>query len=38
MATAKVQEFLWPTFIFVFSLTQLVIIFVGGRQVISACR
>ena len=34
MATAKVQEFLWPTFIFVFSLTQLVIIFVGGRQVI----
>jgi ATP-binding cassette, subfamily B, multidrug efflux pump len=35
MATAKVQEFLWPTFIFVFSLTQLVIIFVGGRQVIS---
>ena len=35
MATAKIQEFLWPTFIFVFSLTQLVIIFVGGRQVIS---
>src|SRR5271157_2043047 len=35
MATVKIQEFLWPTFIFVFSLTQLVIIFVGGRQVIS---
>ncbi|MGA2477909.1 MAG: ABC transporter ATP-binding protein [Spirochaetia bacterium] len=35
MATAKIQEFLWPTFIFVFSITQLVIIFVGGRQVIS---
>jgi ATP-binding cassette subfamily B multidrug efflux pump len=34
MATAKVQEFLWPTFIFIFSLTQLVIIFIGGRQVI----
>ena len=35
MATAKIQEFLWPTFIFVFSVTQLVILFVGGRQVIS---
>ncbi len=35
MATAKIQEFLWPTFIFVFSLTQLVVIFVGGRQVIT---
>ena len=35
MATAKIQEFLWPTFIFVFSLTQLVIISVGGRLVIS---
>lgn len=35
MATVKIQEFLWPTFIFVFSLTQLVIIFVGGRQVIT---
>jgi ATP-binding cassette subfamily B protein len=35
MATVKIQEFLWPTFIFVFSLTQLVIIFVGGRLVIS---
>jgi ATP-binding cassette subfamily B multidrug efflux pump len=35
MATAKVQEFLWPTFIFVFSLTQLAVIIVGGRLVIS---
>jgi len=35
MATAKIQEFLWPTFIFVFSITQLVIILVGGRFVIS---
>jgi ATP-binding cassette subfamily B protein len=35
MATVKIQEFLWPTFIFVFSLTQLVIIFVGGRLVIA---
>ena len=35
MATAKIQEFLWPTFIFMFSLTQLAVIIVGGRQVIS---
>ena len=35
MATVKIQEFLWPTFIFIFSLTQLAVIFVGGRQVIS---
>jgi ATP-binding cassette subfamily B protein len=35
MATVKIQEFLWPTFIFVFSLTQLVVILVGGRMVIS---
>ena len=35
MAAARVQEFLWPTFIFIFSLTQLVVIFIGGRQVIS---
>ena len=35
MATAKIQEFLWPTFIFVFSLTQLAVIIVGGRQVIA---
>ncbi|HEY9595846.1 MAG TPA: ABC transporter ATP-binding protein, partial [Spirochaetia bacterium] len=35
MATARVQEFLWPTFIFVFSITELVIILVGGRRVVS---
>ncbi|MGA2639830.1 MAG: ABC transporter ATP-binding protein [Spirochaetia bacterium] len=35
MATARIQEFLWPTFIFVFSLTQLAVIVVGGRLVIS---
>jgi ATP-binding cassette, subfamily B, multidrug efflux pump len=35
MALAKVQEFLWPTFIFIFSVTQLVIVLVGGRQVIT---
>jgi len=35
MAAAKAQEFLWPTFIFIFSLTQLLVILVGGRQVIS---
>jgi ATP-binding cassette subfamily B multidrug efflux pump len=35
MATVRIQEFLWPTFIFIFSLTQLAVIFVGGRQVIS---
>ncbi len=35
MALAKAQEFLWPTFIFVFSVTQLVIVLYGGRLVIS---
>ena len=35
MATVKVQEVLWPLFSFVFAITQLVIIFVGGRFVIS---
>jgi ATP-binding cassette subfamily B multidrug efflux pump len=35
MALAKAQEFLWPTFLFVFSLTQLVIVLYGGRLVIS---
>ncbi|HUJ75649.1 MAG TPA: ABC transporter ATP-binding protein, partial [bacterium] len=35
MAIARAQEFLWPTFIFVFSLTQLVIILIGGRQVVN---
>ncbi len=34
MAIARVQEFLWPTFIFLFSVTQLVVILVGGRLVI----
>lgn len=35
MALAKAQESLWPTFLFVFSLTQLVIVIYGGRLVIS---
>ncbi len=35
MAIAKAQEFLWPTFIFVFSVTQLLVILIGGRRVIS---
>ncbi len=35
METVKIQEFLWPTFIFIFSLTQLAVIFVGGRQVVT---
>jgi len=35
MALAKAQEFLWPTFLFVFSATQLAIVLYGGRLVIS---
>jgi ATP-binding cassette subfamily B multidrug efflux pump len=35
LALAKAQESLWPTFLFVFSLTQLVIVIYGGRLVIS---
>lgn len=35
MALAKAQEFLWPTFIFIFSVTQLVIVLYGGRLVVS---
>jgi ATP-binding cassette subfamily B multidrug efflux pump len=35
LAAARIQEFLWPTFIFVFSLTQLAVIFVGGRLVVA---
>ncbi|HTP57519.1 MAG TPA: ABC transporter ATP-binding protein, partial [Spirochaetia bacterium] len=35
MALARAQEFLWPTFLFVFSATQLVIVLYGGRLVIS---
>jgi ATP-binding cassette subfamily B protein len=34
MATVKVQEALWPTFTFIFAVTTLVIVLVGGRQVI----
>jgi ATP-binding cassette subfamily B protein len=34
MAIARVQEMLWPTFIFVFSITQLVVIVLGGGLVI----
>jgi ATP-binding cassette subfamily B protein len=35
MATVKVQEAMWPAFTFIFAATQLVIVLVGGRQVIS---
>jgi ATP-binding cassette subfamily B protein len=35
MALARAQEFLWPSFLFVFSVTQLVIVLYGGRLVIS---
>ncbi len=35
MAEAKIEQSLFPTFIFVFALTELVIILLGGRQVIS---
>jgi len=35
MSLARAQEFLWPTFIFVFSVTQLVIVLYGGKLVIS---
>ncbi|MGA2615504.1 MAG: ABC transporter ATP-binding protein [Spirochaetia bacterium] len=35
MALAKAQEFLWPTFIFIFSVTQLAIVLYGGRLVVS---
>jgi ATP-binding cassette subfamily B protein len=34
MATVRMQEVLWPLFSFVFAITQLVIILVGGRFVI----
>jgi ATP-binding cassette subfamily B multidrug efflux pump len=34
MATARVQELLWPVFSFVFAITELIIILVGGRFVI----
>jgi ATP-binding cassette subfamily B protein len=35
MAVVKFREGLWPFFMFVFSLTELVILLVGGRQVIA---
>lgn len=35
MAVVKLSEGLWPFFIFIFSLTELVILLVGGRQVIA---
>ncbi len=35
MSLAKAQEFLWPTFGFVFAVTQLVILLIGGGSVIS---
>ena len=35
MALARAQEILWPSFIFVFSITQLVIVLYGGRLVVS---
>lgn len=35
MAVIKFREGLWPFFMFIFSLTELVILLVGGRQVIT---
>lgn len=35
MAVIKFQEFLWPFFIFLFSLTELVILLVGGHLVVA---
>lgn len=35
MAVVKFREGLWPFFMFIFSLTELVILLVGGKQVIS---
>jgi ATP-binding cassette subfamily B protein len=35
MAVVRLQQFLRPLFVFVFSITELVILWVGGRQVIS---
>lgn len=34
MAVVKLQEFLWPFFVFLFSLTELVILLVGGHLVV----
>jgi ATP-binding cassette subfamily B multidrug efflux pump len=36
MAVVKIQEFLRPFFLFVFSVTELVILWIGGKQVINA--
>lgn len=35
MAVVKLQQFLRPLFFFLFSITELVILFIGGRQVIN---
>ena len=34
MAIVKTRGFIWPLFIFIFSLTELLILLIGGRQVI----
>ncbi|MBD3305306.1 ATP-binding cassette domain-containing protein, partial [candidate division KSB3 bacterium] len=34
LRVVKIRGFLWPLFIFVFSLTELLILLIGGRQVI----
>ncbi len=34
MAIVKIRGFLWPLFIFIFSLTELIILWIGGKQVI----
>ena len=34
MAIVKVRGFLWPLFIFIFSITELLILWIGGQQVI----
>ena len=35
LAIVKARGFLWPLFIFIFSLTELIILFIGGKQVIN---
>ncbi len=34
LAIVKIRGFLWPLFIFIFSLTELIVLLVGGRQII----
>lgn len=34
LVIVKVRGFLWPLFIFIFSLTELIVLLIGGRQVI----